>query len=102
MFKIAIAFAFLGLSTATSFAQSGSSEISYDQLHLVWPNLTQARFRNADLDGSGGLNADELRTLQGATPVSGGMQPSASVRAPTDADYGIDSSSSGQSSATGQ
>ena len=62
--------------TPTSFADvdtDGNGELSFAELQLVWPDLTQAEFDSADVDASGGLAVDELNTLQPA-----------SVPAPTD------------------
>ena len=66
----------LGLSTSLALAQTptnfadvdsdASGELSYAELQLVWSDLTQEEFTAADADGSDGLSADELNTLQPA------------------------------------
>lgn len=76
MHKIALTLAALGLATTAAFAQTpttfadvdadGSGELSYAELQVVWSDLTQAEFDAADADASGGLNVDELNSLQPA------------------------------------
>lgn len=76
MHKIALAVAALGLSTIAAVAQTPTSftdvdtdangELSFAELQVAWPDLTQGEFDGADADGSGGLTPDELNTLQPA------------------------------------
>lgn len=76
MHKIALSLAVLGLSATAAFAQTPTSfadvdtdangELSFAELQLAWPDLTQAEFDAADADTSGGLVPDELNTLQPA------------------------------------
>lgn len=83
MRKIALSLAVLGLTATAALAQTPTSfadvdtdangELSFAELVLIWPDLTQDEFDTADRDVSGGLTADELNTLQPsalpATPV---------------------------------
>ena len=88
MHKIALILAALGLATTAAIAQTptsfaevdtdGSGELSFAELQAVWPDLTQAEFDTADIDAGGGLNADELNTLQPAAVPA----PAASEAAP--------------------
>lgn len=76
MHKIAMSLAIVGLSASAAFAQTPTSfadvdtdangELSFAELAVVWTDLTQAEFDLADVDASGGLNVDELNTLQPA------------------------------------
>ena len=66
--------AILGLSSTLAFAQTptsfadvdtdASGELSFAELQVAWPDLTQAEFDGADTDASGGLTAEELNGLQ--------------------------------------
>jgi Ca2+-binding EF-hand superfamily protein len=77
MHKIVLSLAVLGFTASTAFAQAptsfadvdtdGNGELSFAELQLVWPDLTQAEFDTADVDSSGGLAVDELNTLQPAS-----------------------------------
>ncbi len=74
MRKIALSLAVLGLTATAALAQTPTSfadvdtdangELSFAELVLIWPDLTQDEFDTADRDVSGGLTADELNTLQ--------------------------------------
>lgn len=74
MNKIALSFAIAGLSATAAFAQTpttfadvdadANGELSFAELVVAWPDLTQAEFDVADVDKSGGLTADELNSLQ--------------------------------------
>jgi hypothetical protein len=74
MNKIALSVAIAGLSATAAFAQTpttfadvdadANGELSFAELVVAWPDLTQAEFDSADADKSGGLTADELNTLQ--------------------------------------
>jgi hypothetical protein len=74
MQKIALSLAVLGLSATAAFAQTPTSfadvdtdtngELSFVELQVAWPDLTQAEFDTADIDKSGGLSTDELNSLQ--------------------------------------
>jgi len=80
MRKIALTLFALGALAAPALAQTpltfadvdadGNGELSFAELQVVWPDITQEEFDAADLDGSGGLNPDELNSLQpAAVPV---------------------------------
>ena len=43
---------------------NGDGRLSYEELQIVWPDLTQEEFVAADVDGAGGLTPDQLDTLQ--------------------------------------
>jgi len=74
MHKFALSLAVIGLATTAALAQTptsfadvdtdASGELSFDELQLVWADLTQEEFDVADRDGSGGLTPDELNALQ--------------------------------------
>lgn len=65
MHKIVLSLAVLGFSATAAFAQTPTSfadvdtdangELSFAELQLAWPDLTQAEFDAADSDTSGGL-----------------------------------------------
>ena len=66
----------LGLSATVAFAQTptnfadvdtdANGELSFVELQVAWPDITQAEFDAADTDLSGGLSTDELNSLQPA------------------------------------
>jgi hypothetical protein len=110
MLKIGLAFALVRLSAAAAFAQTSFAdldtdedrELGYAELQMAWPNLTQAQFLNADYDGSGALGSDEISAMQGMGTSTSGMRTNAAPKRQTmEVDMGVDSSSNGQSSATG-
>ncbi len=77
MHKIVLSLAVIGFTASTALAQTptsfadvdtdGNGELSFAELQLVWPDLTQAEFDAADADTSDGLAVDELNTLQPAS-----------------------------------
>ena len=88
MHKIALTLAAFGLATTAAFAQTpttfadvdtdASGELSFAELQVVWPDLTQAEFDTADADGSVGLGVDELNSLQpAAVPAPAAPAPDA-------------------------
>ncbi|SEQ25620.1 EF hand [Devosia sp. YR412] len=74
MHKLALTLAAFGLATAAAIAQTpttfadvdtdASGELSFAELQVVWPDLSQAEFDAADADGSGGLSVEELNSVQ--------------------------------------
>lgn len=74
MHKFAVGLAVIGLSTTAAAAQTpttfaevdtdANGELSFTELQVPWPDLSQAEFDAADADGSGGLTVEELNTLQ--------------------------------------
>ncbi len=101
MLKIKLVVAFVGLSTAAVLAQTNFSdldadldgELSLQEVQGYWPNMTSSGFRNADLDGSGALNSDEISIMQGMNTAV-----RARPRSVTPRDTGVDPSSTGQTS----
>jgi len=89
MHKIALSLAVIGLTTTTAFAQTpttfaevdtdANGELSFAELQLPWPDLSQTEFDAADADGSGGLTVEELNSLQPpaipALPAEPGAAP---------------------------
>jgi len=82
-----------GLTTG-AFAQSNfadvdadtNGELSFAELQVAWPDLSQAEFTTADADASGGLSTTELGSLQpSAAAPAPAEAPSAPTLAPTDA-----------------
>lgn len=95
MRKHAIALAAIGLLAAPAIAQTplgfadvdtdGNGELSYGELQMVWPDLTQEEFSAADIDLSNGLSADELNSLQpSAVSVPAPGDAPAAVPTPTE------------------
>lgn len=71
----------LGLSTAvmaqaaTDFASldtDASGSLSYAEVQIGWPDLTEDEFNAADTDGSGDLSEDEYAAL--LAQVDGGAE----------------------------
>lgn len=77
MKQFALGLAALAFASSAALAQTpltfadvdtdGSGELSYAELVLVWTDLTEDEFNAADLNMSGGLDPDELNTLQPST-----------------------------------
>ncbi|MFD1253957.1 MULTISPECIES: EF-hand domain-containing protein [Devosia] len=77
MRKIALGLAALLMAGSAALAQTpltfadvdtdGNGELSFAELQVVWPDLTQQEFDLADIDGSGGLSIEELNSLQPST-----------------------------------
>ena len=94
MRKFALGLAIAGLSTAAVFAQTptsfadvdtdGNGELSFAELQVVWPDLTQAEFEAADADASGGLSVDELNSLQPAAVPAPAAPAAPALEAPLD------------------
>jgi len=95
MRKQFLAIAAIGLLAAPAFAQTplsfadvdtdGNGELSFEELQVVWPDLTQEEFSAADVDLSNGLSSDELNSLQpSAVSVPAPGDAPAAVPAPTE------------------
>jgi hypothetical protein len=73
-----LSLAALGLTASAAFAQTATSftdvdadangELSYAELQVAWPDLTEDEFNAADVDLSTGLSATELSSLQPSAP----------------------------------
>ncbi|AKR57522.1 hypothetical protein GCM10011321_35960 [Youhaiella tibetensis] len=48
-----------------------SGEVSWEELHVQYPQVTEEEFKNADADNSGGLNEEEF--VKVATPGTGSL-----------------------------
>jgi hypothetical protein len=107
MRKIALSLAVFGLTAGltataamaqTSFVDvdaDASGELSYPELLVAWPDLTQEEFSTADADLSAGLSATELAALQPPNdpaasavpaPSPGKPAPTSSFRSSTSLD----------------
>jgi len=61
----------------------GNGELSYTELLVAWPDITQSEFDVADVDLSGGLSANELNSLQPANmAIPAPAAPAASTAVP--------------------
>lgn len=69
-----IALALLGWTTSLALAQAATPEfaavdtnadtaLSWEELLAAWPTATEEQFKAADIDGSGGLSAEEYAAL---------------------------------------
>lgn len=98
MKKFALGFAALTFASSAALAQTpmtfaevdtdANGELSYAELVVVWPDLTEAEFNAADLNMSGGLDPDELNALQPSTlpaPAPGEAPAPMDAPAPLDA-----------------
>lgn len=91
MRKIALTAAVLGLTATAAFAQTpttfadvdadGNGELSFAELQVVWPDVTDVEFGGADGDASGGLSTDELNSLQPAAVPAPAAAPAADAPA---------------------
>jgi hypothetical protein len=78
--KITLTLAAFGLAGTAAFAQTQMSfsdidtdangELSLTELQTAWPDFAEAEFTGADLDGSGGLSAEEISALQAAAQAA--------------------------------
>lgn len=88
MRKIALSLAVFGLTAGltataamaqTSFADvdaDANGELSYPELLVAWPDLSQDEFSTADADLSTGLSTTELAALQPpSTPAASAVPP---------------------------
>lgn len=90
MRKIALGLVAATLLAAPALAQTpltfadvdanADGRLSYEELLLVWPDLTEEEFAAADVEGAGGLTPEQLNALQPASvPV-----PAETMPAPTE------------------
>jgi hypothetical protein len=92
MKKFAIAALVMTGLSLPAFAQSatfedldadGSGELSYEEIIVIWPQMTQEDFAAADLDASSGLSAEEVGALQaGAATTTTMPAPATTMPAP--------------------
>lgn len=92
MRKITLGLAVIGLSATAAFAQTpttfadvdtdASGELSFAELQVAWPDLTEAEFSGADIDASGGLSAAEINSLQPSAIPATPDAPAADPMAP--------------------
>ena len=85
MNKIVLTLAAFGLTATAAFAQTptdfasvdvdASGELSFEELLVAWPDLTQDEFTAADVDLSASLSATELSALQPAAPNTSSVAP---------------------------
>jgi hypothetical protein len=90
MNKLILSLAVLGLAAGAAYAQEQTSfdsldadangELSFEEITVAWPQLTQEQFTAADLDVSAGLSADEVAAVQSAAAAT-----TAPTEAPADA-----------------
>ena len=95
MRKIALGLIAASLMAAPAMAQTpltfadvdsdGDGRLSYEELQVVWPDLTPEEFAAADAEGSGSLTADQLNTLQPATVPAPAPAEAVPAPAPMDA-----------------
>ncbi|WP_052732122.1 hypothetical protein [Devosia geojensis] len=87
MKKLVLSLAAVGLLTGAAFAQAttfadldadANGELSFEEITVAWPQLTQEEFDAADTDGSGGLSAEEVAIMQqGAAAAPAPAAPAA-------------------------
>ncbi|KQN73771.1 hypothetical protein [Devosia sp. Leaf64] len=91
MRKLALGLLAAGLLATPVLAQSaltfadvdtdGDGRLSYEELVVVWPDLTQDDFARADIEGAGSVTPEQLGALQPAA-VPAAPAPDAAVPAP--------------------
>ena len=91
MRKLALSLAVVVATAGAAYAQSptnfadvdtdANGELSFAELQIVWPDLTQEEFDGADADKSGGLIAAELNTLQPSAIPAAPAAPDAAAPA---------------------
>lgn len=96
MRKLALSFVAFAFASTAAFAQTpvtfaqldtdGDGRLSFAELQVAWPDLTQEEFNAVDAEGLGSLTPDQLNTLQPSTlpapgaevaPDAGGVVPDA-------------------------
>jgi hypothetical protein len=60
----------------------GNGELSYEEVVVIWPQLTEADFAAADTDGSGGLSPDEVGAFQSGGGAAAPAAPAAPAPEP--------------------
>lgn len=88
MHKFAIGLVAAGFLATPALAQvpltfadvdtNGDGMLSYEELSVIWPDLTQEEFAAADTDSTGGLTPEQLDTLQPSavpSPEATGADP---------------------------
>jgi len=93
MKKLTLSLAALGLMTGAALAQQttfadvdadANGELSFEEITVAWPQLTQDEFTAADTDGSGGLSAEEVAIMQqGAAAAPAPAAPADPAAPPT-------------------
>lgn len=66
---------------------NGDGRLSYEELQVVWPDLTPEEFATADIESAGGLTPEQLNALQPASvpaPAEAVPAPVEAVPAPLD------------------
>jgi len=99
MKKLIVPIAVLGLMTGSAFAQDAATtdfatldtdlngELSFTEVTVGWPELTEEQFDAADADMSGGLSVDELSAvIGGAASVPAPVPDATTLPAPAPAD----------------
>lgn len=95
MKKLIVPIAALGLMSGAAFAQDAASnfatldtdsngELSFTEVTVGWPELTEAEFNAADVDLSGGLSVDELASIVGATTLPAPAEGAITLPAPAE------------------
>ncbi len=96
MRKLALGLIVAGLLSTSAFAQTaltfadvdtdGDGRLSYEELVVVWPDLTQEEFANADVEAVGSVTPEQLGALQpAAVPAAPPSDAAAPAPVPTDA-----------------
>ncbi|MFC0011165.1 hypothetical protein [Devosia nitrariae] len=80
MNKLMLSLAALGLAAGAAYAQDQTSfasldadangELSFEEITVIWPQLTQEQFTAADLDVSAGLSGEEVAAVQSAAAAT--------------------------------
>jgi hypothetical protein len=94
MKKLIVPIAAFGLMSGAAFAQDAANnfatldtdlngELSFVEVTVGWPELTQAEFDAADVDMSGGLSVDELASIVGATTLPAPAEGALTLPAPS-------------------
>lgn len=95
MRKLALGLIAASLLSTSAFAQTaltfadvdtdGDGRLSYEELVVVWPDLTQEDFANADVEGVGSVTPEQLGALQPAAVPAAPAPDAVPTPAPTDA-----------------
>lgn len=65
---------------------NGDGRLSYEELQVVWPDLTPEEFAAADVESAGSITPEQLNALQQPVPADAAVpaDPTAPVPTPVD------------------
>jgi len=93
MKKLILSLAALGLMSGAALAQGttfadldadANGELSFEEITVAWPQLTQEEFTAADTDASSGLSPEEVAAIQQGAATTAPAAPAAPTTTPAE------------------